>query len=136
MVQIAKLIESVPMTLKDRYVFMTSPVNLNLKPASSVLQRFAQAHSDQTPICVSQVVEIDESVLLKGVTSNAELFDYELKHNAIVLYLWLNVRFPSTFSKRERALELKKDVEAIIDLSLRQMSYRTKFEVEEEDSDL
>ena len=72
-------------------------------------------------------------------TDVGALRELEQMHRVIVLYLWLNIRFPQTFTSLEKTLVLKSQCESLIDKALgglqfkRSKKAKRKIQIEEDD---
>ncbi|KAI8593057.1 P-loop containing nucleoside triphosphate hydrolase protein [Geranomyces variabilis] len=83
--KIAEFIESVPLTLRDRYTFILAPVDLRNPEMATQMRRFAEAQSEGLEC------HLDDCVILgdQPPQSIDELKDLEAQHRLIILYMWL-----------------------------------------------
>ncbi|RIB14503.1 P-loop containing nucleoside triphosphate hydrolase protein [Gigaspora rosea] len=82
---IANSIELIPMTIPERFIFVTGPINTSDQRIMKNVQKFAMLHSQGKPCNISRIVTIPEKV-----PHNDELLgDLESIHRTLMLYLWL-----------------------------------------------
>ncbi|KAJ3138732.1 RNA helicase [Geranomyces variabilis] len=120
--KIAEFIESVPLTLRDRYTFILAPVDLRNPEMATQMRRFAEAQSEGLEC------HLDDCVILgdQPPQSIDELKDLEAQHRLIILYMWLSQRFPETFTDSDSAHHLKRRCEALIDRGLAGLKFERK----------
>ncbi|CAG8568500.1 40_t:CDS:10 [Cetraspora pellucida] len=99
---IANTIELIPMTIPERFIFVTGPINT----------------SDQRRPCnISKIVTLPENV-----PHNDEMLgDLESVHRTLMLYLWLSYKFSDTFVDVDLAREMKLRCETIIHDALQKL---------------
>ncbi|ELR14811.1 helicase conserved Cterminal domain containing protein [Acanthamoeba castellanii str. Neff] len=88
-VSVAKLIESVPLSLRERFKFSIAP--------------FANSHASEGEVEMDLRPE-------RGDSKSGRLAELESFHHVLDLYLWLSYRFDS-FTGRDRAIRLKQETE-------------------------
>ncbi|POG78025.1 P-loop containing nucleoside triphosphate hydrolase protein [Rhizophagus irregularis DAOM 181602=DAOM 197198] len=119
---IAKSIEHVDLTIPERFIFATSPVNISDPKLVTIIKMFAKHYSERKPISLNSVVSLD----VKVPEDTLGLSHIELKHRIIMLYLWLSYRLSETFLNIQEALEMKSNCETIIHQSLQSMKFSRK----------
>ncbi|KAJ3119838.1 RNA helicase [Physocladia obscura] len=111
---IANLIQSIELSLSDRYTLVNAPASADEGILSEAFVRFAT--------CVSTGEECnlkDYVTLPHAPAQSSELLKVlEAHHKVILLYLWLSYRFPSIFSDSDTASHLKRVCEDLINSSL------------------
>ncbi|CAI2183490.1 16117_t:CDS:10, partial [Funneliformis geosporum] len=116
---IAKSIEHVDLTIPERFIFATSPINSSDPKLMLVIKKLAKYHSDRIPVSLGSILHLDAKV-----PRDIQTLSYiESKHRIIMLYLWLSYRFPETFLNIEEALEMKTRCEALIHESLQSLKF-------------
>ncbi|CAG8436566.1 7159_t:CDS:10 [Funneliformis mosseae] len=116
---IAKSIEHVDLTIPERFIFATSPINSSDPKLMLVIKKLAKYHSDHIPVSLGSILHLDAKVP-RDIQSLSYI---ESKHRVIMLYLWLSYRFPETFLNIEEALEMKTRCEALIHESLQSLKF-------------
>lgn len=112
-VEIAKLLEEVSMSLRDRFIFVMSPTKLKDSIITDYLVDFAISHS-RGKKCGLDSITLSEPDRLDSGT----LVNLERDHRIVILYLWLSIRFPETFHDLDRARSMKIDLEDRINENL------------------
>ncbi|ORX92474.1 P-loop containing nucleoside triphosphate hydrolase protein, partial [Basidiobolus meristosporus CBS 931.73] len=120
--RIADLIDELPMSIQERYQFVTAPANIKDPVVSKSLLQFATDFSD------GAISPLDMHINLpsKAPKSMAELKNLEAYHRVILLYMWLSYRFPDIFNSSDSARQLKTTCEGLINESLRNMHFARK----------
>ncbi|KAL3642002.1 RNA helicase [Castilleja foliolosa] len=104
MLKVATVIDELPLTLKDKYLFSVSPVDMADEISSQGLTQFAQKY------CKSHVVRLKEIFTpgtLKVPTSHKALKELESIHKVLDLYVWLSFHMEDSFPDRELAATQK-----------------------------
>ncbi|KAJ3075735.1 RNA helicase [Podochytrium sp. JEL0797] len=112
--EVADLIQEVDLSLQDRYTLVASPANADEGMISMALLKFAKTISSGDEILLSDVVRLPD----EPPRGAEKLKDLESCHKVIILYMWLSIRFPSTFTGVETASHLKRVCEDLINKSL------------------
>ncbi|KAJ3212365.1 ATP-dependent RNA helicase supv3l1, mitochondrial [Dinochytrium kinnereticum] len=112
--RIADLIEPLPLSLRDKYTLVSAPANVEDSFMSSIMLRFARDLADGKECCIRAMVQLPAAPPI----TNEALRELEGLHKAIVLYLWLSFRFPTTFTQSDIATHLKEETEILINASL------------------
>eukprot|EP00842_Homolaphlyctis_polyrhiza_P005292 jgi/Hompol1/5764/HPOL_004706-RA len=117
--ELAYALRRLPMSLRDRYTFVQSPCNPDDEAINKAFLKMAKAHSEQREIGVQSV--LTHKLMIDGAnqaTTSDTLKELETAHRIVILYLWLSIRFPTTFSEHDEAMALKQQLESVIDESL------------------
>ncbi|GAA5798947.1 hypothetical protein HPULCUR_004356 [Helicostylum pulchrum] len=120
---IAERLENVKLPLRDLYQFVTAPVSTRNEKSMEVIELFAKKLSN------NETCTLDDVIQLPNVTPTKpeELAGLENSHKNIMLYMWLSLRYPDTFtSTQDRAVETKTRCEVMIDDVLKQGSFEKK----------
>ncbi|KAJ3096265.1 hypothetical protein HDU97_006070 [Phlyctochytrium planicorne] len=112
--QIADLIETLPLSLRDKFTLTGAPCNVEDGMMQSVMLRFAKDLADGEECFISDMVKLPE----EPPKSPSTLRELEGVHKCIILYLWLSFRFPTVFTDRDIAMHLKRTCEDLINTSL------------------
>lgn len=113
----AALLRDIELQLADRFTFCMAPANLRNPLARRVFVDYARAHARD------ESVQLD-IYLPKYAPQTAEaLRDVEIKAQIIDLYLWLSLRFETTFVEHDLALERKARVLELVEQGLRNTTY-------------
>ncbi|KAI9355226.1 P-loop containing nucleoside triphosphate hydrolase protein [Pilaira anomala] len=116
---IADKLEDIKLPLRDLYQFVTAPVSTRNIPSMDVIEILAKKLS-RSETCV-----LDDVIQLPNVTpvTTDGLSELENSHKNIMLYMWLSLRYPETFtSTQEHTLETKIRCEVMIDDALKYSS--------------
>mmetsp|Transcript_3011 Transcript_3011/g.4587 ORF Transcript_3011/g.4587 Transcript_3011/m.4587 type:complete len:823 (+) Transcript_3011:129-2597(+) len=112
LIVVSNWLNSIPLTLSDRFVFGTAPVDLRDGISINMLYYYAAMYATKRPVPL-------KIRFAKGKPRDVvELTDLCSKHNVVDLYLWLSNRFPKYFVERERCLEQKEYALALIQSTL------------------
>lgn len=97
---VARLIDGLALTTRERYTFCSAPVDTNSASARAALRRFAAyyASGESVPVSVSDRIPM---------TTTGHLHEAEEAFRVCDLYMWLAMRYETAFAERERALALK-----------------------------
>ncbi|KAJ3279090.1 ATP-dependent RNA helicase supv3l1, mitochondrial [Borealophlyctis nickersoniae] len=113
--EIADLIQPLGLPLRDQFTFVLAPANVREPYVAAAMLRFARAHA------MGREARLHEEgmTLPKQIPETMEaLREMESYHRAIILYLWLGMRFPETFTDLETASHLKRQCEDLINRGL------------------
>ena len=121
MLALAELIDHIPIKLKTKYVFATSPINRKEAFLTSCFVKFVRFYSNNEPVTAD--------VLKKMIGYPWEVPDnmtavqhLEVVFDVLDLYLWLCNRFPEIYCYREEVVSMRIDLEAIIYKGVKVMS--------------
>ncbi|KAI9011269.1 P-loop containing nucleoside triphosphate hydrolase protein [Gaertneriomyces semiglobifer] len=122
---IADLIEDVPLTLVDRYIFVLAPCNVRETRVAGHMRKYAIAQNKGVECSIS-----DEFGIPKTVPTTIEgLQELECTHRIIILYMWLSQRFPETFTEIDAASFMKRRCEYLINQGLANLKFERKRKV-------
>ncbi|PQE16292.1 atp-dependent RNA helicase suv3 protein [Rutstroemia sp. NJR-2017a WRK4] len=137
-VQIADLIQNIPLTIRDRLTFLAAPVNLREPDGEEIVRAFARCISEQSsghlldiPELKLEILDAFETPVNSSRQINVAESDYEWRqqnevdkerlraleavHKHITLYLWLSYRFAGVFKSQAMAFHVKGLIEERID---------------------
>jgi ATP-dependent RNA helicase SUPV3L1/SUV3 len=121
------------LTIADRIVFCASPANPRQlgtgdDPTSgSLIQELAQCIADQAGGDILQLKTLNLEVLDEDVRAERSyLYQLELLHKGLLLYLWLSYRFPGVFRSRPVAFHVKTLAEEAIAKCLSMFTFDRK----------
>jgi len=119
---VATLIESVPLSLDERYYFTLAPVNTDSTDALSFLLHYAQEyhHQGEVEFISPKSIKYYEKRLFNP--SNSTLKELETFHHVSDLYLWLAMRFTDEFIDYEYALQMNKKCSQLIEKALKKLT--------------
>ncbi|KAK5670711.1 RNA helicase [Batrachochytrium dendrobatidis] len=121
---IAKLIQTIPLNIRDRYHFVQSPCNPEEPFIKAAIVKFARAHSMGEELSLDQVMLSDEEYIDHSDSPTTKLNALEVKHRVTILYLWLSQRFPTTFTEYEQAQAQRTKIEESINTALQALKPR------------
>ncbi|XP_042059770.1 ATP-dependent RNA helicase SUV3, mitochondrial-like [Salvia splendens] len=104
MLKVAAVIDELPLTLSDKYLFVMSPVDMEDDISSQGLTQFA------TSYCTNHIVRLKEIFTpgtLKIPKSHKQLKELESIHKVLDLYVWLSFHMDECFPDRELAASQK-----------------------------
>jgi hypothetical protein len=110
--QIAKIIDEVPMRFQTRWTYCMAPVNTDDQLSCVALKKYATWHHKNKRV----------NLALKTPTelprTPDELADLESVHAVFDLYLWLGFRFPQEYEYSKRAMEATVATQSLIQQGL------------------
>ncbi|KAM3356350.1 ATP-dependent RNA helicase SUV3, mitochondrial isoform X1 [Capsicum galapagoense] len=104
LLKVAAVIDTLPLSLHDKYLFCISPVDMNDDISSQGLTQFATNYSKNGLV---QLREIFTPGTLKVPKSHTALKELESIHKVLDLYVWLSYRLDESFPDRELASSQK-----------------------------
>lgn len=109
---LASLIDHIPLKLKAKYTFATSPISEKQTFACACFVKFVRWYSN------NEAVTVDTLRTMLGwplrVPGNlSEVFHLESVYDVLDLYLWLGYRFPDIFTDRDQCQQLRVEVETV-----------------------
>jgi len=118
MIAAARLVEHLPLTLEDRWMFAVAPCSAEDLEGfgSKALVTFAEAFCKRGRVSVRAIER--PSALRRAPVTQGELSVLEQAHAAYDLYLWFSLRCPSAFPEHDYAQALRKQCAAAIELGL------------------
>ncbi|KAG2212298.1 hypothetical protein INT47_001657 [Mucor saturninus] len=120
---IAEKLEHIKLPLRDLYQFVTAPVSTRNEKSMDVIETLAKKFSE------SEICTLDDVITLPNVTPTSPegLMSLENNHKNIMLYMWLSLRYPETFtSTPEHSFETKTRCEVMIDDVLKNSGFAKK----------
>ncbi|KAK6780899.1 hypothetical protein RDI58_023083 [Solanum bulbocastanum] len=104
LLKVAAIIDTLPLSLHDKYLFCISPVEMDDDISSQGLTQFATNYSNNGLV---RLREIFTPGTLKVPTSHTALKELESIHKVLDLYVWLSYRLEESFPDRELASSQK-----------------------------
>lgn len=104
LLKVAALIDTLPLSLHDKYLFCISPVDMDDDISSQGLTQFATNYSKNGLV---RLREIFTPGTLKVPKSHTALKELESIHKVLDLYVWLSFRLEESFPDRELASSQK-----------------------------
>jgi ATP-dependent RNA helicase SUPV3L1/SUV3 len=117
---LAEMIDHIPIPLKAKYTFCTSPISTRDIFVSSCFVKFVRSYSNNEPV----TVECLQSIInwkLSTPTNLNELLHLESVFDTLDLYLWLSFRFPTIFSQPNEIAQMRIDLEMVIFKGIKQL---------------
>jgi len=122
------------LTLEDKIQLMIAPIAWRDPPSLDVVARFCRQYCDQLQVnlvqCLREGQELD---CLEGVersmfhgslrSSPTTLSGLESLHKILVLYMWMHMRSPVSWSDQVEAINLKERTERALEWSLKALSW-------------
>ncbi|CAB3409903.1 unnamed protein product [Caenorhabditis bovis] len=112
--ELAILIDQIPLPLKVRYTFCTSPLNTNDKRTAAAFVKMARRFSTGQALTYEWLMDMLEWPP-KPATTLAELVILEQTYEILDQYMWLSMRFPDMLpdepSVRQASRELDKMIQ-------------------------
>ncbi|KAI1713434.1 ATP-dependent RNA helicase SUV3 like protein, mitochondrial [Ditylenchus destructor] len=94
---LAKVIENIPLSLKDRYTFCLVPLNSDRMNLSTFFMKIVQRYSDGLVINFDYVHNLIKHLMDQPAYNLAGLENLCDAHDCVGAYLWLSYRFPTYF---------------------------------------
>ncbi|KAF7721322.1 hypothetical protein EC973_004866 [Apophysomyces ossiformis] len=114
--KIADTIQEIPLEIRDRYQFVTAPVNSRKQQGLDTIKHLAKVFSEGGRCKLEELVDIPQA----APTGLAGLNKLEMSHKQIILYMWLSLRYPDVYvTSQDDAIEIKTRCEQLIDEGLR-----------------
>ncbi|CAN1808016.1 ATP-dependent RNA helicase SUV3, mitochondrial [Linum perenne] len=104
LLKVAVVLDELPLSLKDKYLFCISPVDMDDEISSQGLTQFASNYANKGLV---RLKEIFTPGSLKVPKTPAELQELESVHKVLDLYVWLSYRLDDSFPDRELAASQK-----------------------------
>eukprot|EP00899_Mesostigma_viride_P021896 jgi/Mesvir1/29708/Mv00941-RA.1 len=105
MLEIAKLIGHLPLSIDERLKFCMCPVELDDPLCVSALVKFAGTYAASKPTPCPRMFE--SPAAMRAPKSQRELLALESIHKVLETYIWLSFRFPDLFHERQVARSQK-----------------------------
>ncbi|CAA7045336.1 unnamed protein product [Microthlaspi erraticum] len=104
MMKVAALVDELPIGLKEKYLFVVSPVDINDEISALGFTQFAKRFSKRGIVNLREIFEEDR---VKVPRTPTELKELESLHKVLDLYVWLSLRLEDSFPDREVAASQK-----------------------------
>ncbi|GKB93694.1 DExH-box ATP-dependent RNA helicase DExH16, mitochondrial, partial [Tanacetum coccineum] len=104
MMKVAAVLDEMPISLHDKYLFCLSPADMSDEILSQGLTQFAHTYAKNR---IVRLREIFTPGTLKVPKTQAELKELESIHKVLELYVWLSFRLDDSFPDREVAATQK-----------------------------
>jgi ATP-dependent RNA helicase SUPV3L1/SUV3 len=125
LLMISNWLHTIPLSLADRFVFASAPVQTHSVLAMNLLYRYAALYSMNRPVRA-------EIKIPRSLPGDIEEFtDLCIKNNVLELYLWLSFRFPTNFIERDLVMELRDETVRLIAESLLERRLRSEYSLAE-----
>jgi len=115
MLEVADVLQDLPLNTHDRIIFLTAPVTLAQHGQREVLRSLARTVAELKVGHLLDIEGIDLDVLDAEPSSGNAAYDYlgrlEALHKALTLYLWLTYRYEGVFVSQYLAFHVKSLVE-------------------------
>ncbi|XP_038883919.1 ATP-dependent RNA helicase SUV3, mitochondrial isoform X2 [Benincasa hispida] len=102
--KVAAVLDEMPLSLHDKYLFCISPVDMADDITSQGLTQFAQNYANKG---IVRLREIFTAGMLQVPQTQAALKELESIHKVLELYVWLSFRLEESFPDRELAVSQK-----------------------------
>ncbi|KAF3783367.1 ATP-dependent RNA helicase [Nymphaea thermarum] len=119
--KVAAVIDEMPLSLEDKYLFCISPVDMNDEISGQGLVQFAESYSKRG---VVHLKEIFTPGTLQVPKSQIELMELESIHKVLDLYVWLSFRLEESFPDREVASAQKEMCNLLIEEFLERLGWQ------------
>ncbi|SPN98482.1 related to ATP dependent RNA helicase [Cephalotrichum gorgonifer] len=126
---LADLIQEFPISIYDRLVLVTAPVNLRTPSGRSILQAVTRCVAERRGGHILDIKEIHLELLdvdietLPKAQGPTYLQNLEDLHHAVVLYLWMSYRFPRIFTAQGLGFRVRDLVQDKINQYLSSLNY-------------
>ncbi|KAH8943386.1 hypothetical protein BDL97_13G049000 [Sphagnum fallax] len=104
MLIIADMLEKLPLSLEDRFLFCICPVDTDDHMAMGALLQFATEFSRQEMVTLKKVIT---PATIRVPRTQTALQQLESLHKVLELYVWLSLRMEDAFVDQEAALSQK-----------------------------
>lgn len=113
------------LTATDRIIFCAAPANVREPLVAKFTRALATCVLEQKGGSILELPHLNLEVLDRTPSGTRKyLYDLEVLHKCIVLYLWLSYRFSGIFNTRALAIHVKDLVEDAIEKSLSKFSFK------------
>ncbi|KAJ4835748.1 RNA helicase [Turnera subulata] len=119
--KVAAVIDELPLSLHDKYLFCISPVDMNDEIASQGVIQFAQNYAEKG---IVRLKEIFTPGTLKVPKTQTALKELESVHKVLDLYVWLSFRLEESFPDRELADSQKRICSLLIEEFLENLGWQ------------
>lgn len=127
-IAVAQIIQSYPLSIHDRVVFMNAPISLRDNAMPQVVRALARRIGHNESGDLLDILQLPLEILeytADGYPQGKEVYLKHLEslHKALTLYLWLSYRYTGIFKSQPLAFHIKGLVEDKINSYLDKMSY-------------
>jgi len=98
----AKFLDSYPLSLEDKYILASAPINLNSPTIISAYKTYVKAVLNKKKIEYKLSISLD-----KKIKTYEDLLKAEDEIRKISLYFWLSYKYPQFFTNNEKIKKLK-----------------------------
>ncbi|KAI4369644.1 hypothetical protein MLD38_018065 [Melastoma candidum] len=102
--KITAILDKLPLSLHDKYVFSMSPVDVNDEISTQGLTQFARSYVKESVVHLREIFTVGT---LQVPTTPTKLRDLESINKVLELYVWLSYRMEDSFPDREVGLSQK-----------------------------
>ncbi|KAM0007043.1 putative RNA helicase [Helianthus debilis subsp. tardiflorus] len=121
MLKVAAVLDELPISLHDKYLFCLSPADMNDEILSQGLTQFAHQYAKNR---IVRLKEIFTPGTLKVPKTQAELKELESIHKVLELYVWLSFRLDDSFPDRDLAASQKSICGMLIEDFLERLGFQ------------
>ncbi|KMZ66772.1 ATP-dependent RNA helicase, mitochondrial (SUV3) [Zostera marina] len=121
MMKVAVVVDELPLRLHDKYLFCTSPVDMDDEIVAHGLRQFATNYAKKGLV---RLREIFTPGTVKVPGSHKELKDLESVHKVLDLYVWLSFRMEMAFPDRALATTQKEICNVLIEEFLERLGWQ------------
>eukprot|EP00257_Ricinus_communis_P015505 XP_015573433.1 DExH-box ATP-dependent RNA helicase DExH16, mitochondrial isoform X1 [Ricinus communis] len=119
--KVAAVIDEMPLSLNDKYLFCISPVDMNDEISSQGLTQFAENYAKKGIVRLKEIFTPGTLQVPKTQTALKEL---ESVHKVLDLYVWLSYRLEDSFPDRELAASQKAICSLLIEEFLERLGWQ------------
>ncbi|KAJ0981669.1 hypothetical protein J5N97_009924 [Dioscorea zingiberensis] len=112
MLKVAAVVDKLPLTLHDKYLFCISPVDMNDDISAQGLIQFAENYAKKGSVRLREMFTPGSLAVPK---SQNALMELESIHKVLDLYVWLSFRLEDSFPDRELASSQKEICSLLIE---------------------
>ena len=107
---LAAMIDHIPLRLKTKYTFATSPISEKQTYVCSCFVKFVRFYSNNEPVTSEYLMKM-LGWPFKVPNNLNEISYLECVYDVLDLYLWLGYRFPDIFQDRDAVKEMRIELE-------------------------
>ncbi|KAJ1993261.1 RNA helicase [Coemansia sp. RSA 1358] len=119
---IAKIIEELPLTIRDKYQFIYAPAQTNYAVETTCLKKYAEAVAYRRECNIHSVIRLPTM----PPKSREDIRVLEQWHRSISLYQWLSYQFAYIFKMIDEAEELRNKCQGLIHKGLLEIDNSSK----------
>lgn len=121
MLKVAAVLDELPISLHDKYLFCLSPADMSDEILSQGLTQFAHTYAKKR---IVRLREIFTPGTLQVPKTQAELKELESIHKVLELYVWLSFRLEDSFPDRDLASSQKSICGMLIEEFLERLGFQ------------